>query len=86
MASLEIEVKKEGEDEDPKEWEICQWYDTLVKAEEIKADAKKMTLVAEHATKMKKAAIEVAKLKPKKITDLDSLRQAAKDKPMDDED
>lgn len=86
MQTVEIEVKKEGEEKEPDEYEIKCWYDTLVKAEEIKADAKKMTLVAEHAAKMKKAAIEVAKLKPKKITDLDSLRQAAKDKPMDDED
>lgn len=86
MKAIEIEVEKEGSDKEPDEYEIKGWYDTLVKAEEIKADAKKMGLVAKHAAKMKKAAIEVAKLTPKKITDLDSLRQAAKDKPMDDED
>lgn len=58
-----------------KEWEIESWADTLLKAEEIKQDKKKMEKVAKLLKKKKKA-----------ITSISDLKDAYNDLPDEDED
>lgn len=81
---VKIEVEgKEKEDKEPEEYEICNWYDTLVRAEEIKADKEKMAYVAKHAAKQKAAVAKVIAAMPKgsvtEVKDLKSLKKRAQE-------
>lgn len=49
---ISIEVEKEGEDKEPKEWEIESWCRTICDAEKIKADPEKMAYVKPMMEKM----------------------------------
>lgn len=79
-----MEVKVHGEPvedsdkkkEKPDDWQIESWCRTLVEAEEIKADPKKMKYVSKQIQKQKKAL--------SKITSTDGLRAKANE--MDKED
>jgi len=71
--AVEITVEKEEGDEkgyDKYELESC--VDTLLRAEEIKADAKKMAALKPHLMKKKKAL--------EGITSLEGLKEVAKKK------
>lgn len=61
---MEIEIKKgKDKDEKPDDWEIDNWVSTLMGAEEIKGDEKKMMLVNERLKKKRKAIDSIAKLR-----------------------
>jgi len=71
---IKIEVEKEKSKEGPEEWEVCQAVDTLMRAEEIKQDAKLMSLVKEKMDVKKKAIDSLSKLRTvaaKKIKEYD---------------
>jgi len=59
------EMEDEKENEGPDEWEIQCWADTLIKAEEIKADPEKMKLLKPYLEKKVKVITSVAQLREK---------------------
>lgn len=71
---MEIKIGKEKKDKGMDEWEIRECADTLIKAESIKADSKKMKEVSKELAKRKKA-IEAVPVK-----DLDELKERANSK------
>jgi len=71
IMALEIEVEA-GEEKEYDEYEIKHCADTVLKAEEVKADPKKWPLVQEELKK-RKAALE-------SLTGLDKIKAKAKEK------
>jgi phenolic acid decarboxylase len=62
---MKIEVMNESKDKNKKyeDYEIQNWADTLMKAEEIKNDSEKMSLIKPHLEKKMKAIKSIADLK-----------------------
>lgn len=63
---------KKAEKKGPDEWEIQSWARTIIEAEEIKADPKKMKLVAPHL----KAKVKGLQGAIKSIADLKTVAAA----------
>lgn len=74
---IEIETENETEAKDKKydEYEIKECAQTILKAEEIKADPEKMKLVSEFLNKQKSAIDSV--VGGKKITSMKQLKEKA---------
>lgn len=77
MKAIEIEVEGEKKDGEFDEHEVKCMYQDLIRAEEIKTDAKKMAAIKAYAEKQKGVVASIATMASGKteVKDIDSLRK-----------
>jgi hypothetical protein len=79
MASETIALKGKEDKEGPDEWEINNWADSIIRAEEIKLDQKKMKLVNPILAKKKEVLDKIP-------MSIEKIKSIAADMPLDDND
>lgn len=63
MKGIEVEIENEEKEKGYDEYDCRHFAETLMKAEEIKSDPKKMAAAEKHVKKMKKQISSIADLR-----------------------